>query len=484
MSFSRMHYDLLLVQMVRNPGIMQLATRSLEPSFFSNEKVGGTAAHVVLFDIFKSFYEKFRTAPDQATVMVEAQTLINRYFKDPKDPMVDEIWRGISIFYHTLRLADDKSIKLAQEMIAHISRICVFDTKARAAIEGALSSNQMVGLADVISGYEKDLRGLAGGSSVTGDALDTAPEEFKERIQTGVPWLDARLGDGKGPVRGCGMAVIAKQGHGKSTLGYQILSAQVLAGRHALLAIAEEGLSVDVKRCLRAAVTGVSVTSLAKFRDDYVKAAEHDGLDVVLVQKKVDLQKKYLHVLDLVENPGDMGTISVEVERLKLIGEGPEVIYIDWAGPIANHMMDAAGRTGESREPFVREVGTLTNRLGETGNCLAICAHQMGTEAQKRGPMADNDMTCAMDSKMFTQSMKYCVVINPRDERTGICKFRIPKARNDKPDQWGLIKLDGPHVRFEELVGWVQQGKHFANPSSSRAKLPQEQSKRNNQQTE
>ncbi len=253
-------------------------------------------------------------------------------------------------------------------------------------------------------------------------------------------------------------------------------------GHHSLLVLVESGMEVNVRRNIKACLTGISTLLLEQTNGHIGEAAKLAGFtpdQIELAYQKWRLSETYLHVLDCQQHSG-AGLLAIEAEVAQLVASGrkPAVVYIDWAGLVGNRMMSMSEPYKfEKMEPALKCFGDRMSEMAGRHNLLACCSHQMAAAEYRRGAFAVTDQYCGQDSRGFTQSMKYVIIINQKDKRAPVEQqrqiMRIAKARND-PEQSCVVKHLGPLQRFVEETGWTILNKRFMAPNKPQTALPVE----------
>ncbi len=474
--YSGRHFDILLSQMLRHTSIMELASQHLQASFFQDEAIGGNLAQALMFDVIKKFYEVHRQAPDRAVICTEVEIAVNRMLA-PEDPIRTQVSNHVSTFYEFFKVVDDHSLPMARKIVEHMRRVCVAEMRAKAVVHDALRENRYAdGLAAKLATLENEQKSLLGGATLTGvGSLQLT--DVADRVMTGIPFIDSKFGGGRGPMSGCAFGIIAGQGDGKTTLGVQMCVAQCLMGNPALLVLLEEGFSGSLQRNVRACATGIPTLTWESAQDDPVKVATLSGVSLELIKKKLEMLDKFLEVLDLVADPGGFEKIEAEVARMCMLGKKPLVIYIDWAGLLADYMLsNPTNLPLDSQEAALKKIGDLAASLGARYKTLVVVAQQLAPALIYKGPTFDYNQFCAAGCKGFTQSFKYAAVIGPRDKVSQVQRIRYPKTRNDPPNQSVLVKLRGEIAQFCEAVGYEMIGKIFkpSNAKAASGSLPME----------
>lgn len=456
-----MRFDLLLVHMTRQDSIAELATRTLKGDIIV--RAGAEPSQGLIFDVITRYQTRYNTLPDPAAVETEVVDFLGRH--PSMSTFSEAVHRAIHRFKVSSSIADNRSVPMVRELIQNISREFVFVPKAREVLKSAENTNQFTGLAARLTELEATQRAAAGGLSLS-NLLDSDDIDASgERAQTAIPWLDARFGGGTGVVTGCLIGIIGGQGSGKTTFGLQLAVNQALSGRHSLLALAEEGLSLQVRCKIAGCALGVPWPSIEratpdKFSDKVKATVEALCDDKELAYKKMKNINTYLHVFDMVRQ-GATGSESIiaEIMQLTAAGKKPAFAYVDWAGMIAT---EAAERKKTTKESEIKVLSYDLASFAAKENMNIALAQQMAGAAYQKGPFARNDHYCAEDCRGFAQPMKYVFVINAPDPKSSCSLFIVAKSRDDARGEAFPVRLRGDIPRFDDLSErWELRGRRF-----------------------
>ncbi len=463
--FGEEHYDLLLAQMVRSPTIRDLAVEMIEPRHFTDQRVGGTPVQGIVFSIIKSYAQEHGLAPDGAVFLVELERYLTRYFnsESKRQKVIAQSKRFLAL----IDLTTENSEPLARKVLQHIVESCVFKTAVDEAIHEYKETGALSVLRDNILEVESRQSVMHGGLS-TNHILDLEIEEAGERVSTQLPWLDVRFGKGAGPALGSALGIIAPQGHGKTTLGIQMAVSQALVGRHALLVLAEEGMSLQMRCKIFGCALGLDWTLIEaapppKFVDKVIYAVRDARIDSKTAGRKMAHVSEYLHVLDLVAKnavPDALEVTDGEIQLLRSKGKKPTYVYVDWAGIIAAAREARGGLS--KREELLNLAYGLSNQAARHNSILAV-SHQMSPADERKGPFASHTVYCGAECKQFTEPFKYVFVLNPREPNQGYQIMQVPKSRNDEPPEKCIMQLRGELASFYDMSSkWEIKGKRIA----------------------
>jgi len=473
------HLDILLAQMVRSPTLLESAiSAQLDGRHLVHSEIKGSPAQAVIFRAIVEYYEKHGMAPDEAVIKAEVDYFVDSHVPSPGKK--EEYLKKLGEFICVRKLVTEKSEALARDLIVAIAEICVFRPAAKETLRGAAETGDIDGLGKQILDLEAKQSSVKGGRSHSG-ILDTNLEEAGERVATLIPWIDSCTGNGSGPVNGSAVGIIAPQNGGKTTFGIQLAVAQALGGNHALLVLAEEGMTRSMRNKILGCALGLDYTLFEKNSIDSV--VKNAGIDNQKTARKLSYVDEYLHWLDMVkDNTMHEGAapILAEIGQLRSRGKKPTYVYVDWAGILADAVMQTTKRTKEM------EIQSLSYTLAQEAyrsNCIIAVSQQMAADVVKRGPFNRPDMYCAADCRMFTAPMKYAIAVNKQDPVTGNSLLTWVKSRDDGIlGNHSVMCLRGELAAFYDVSDrFEMKGKRFFAKHSDKRdsnKVPSEHGKK------
>jgi hypothetical protein len=436
------------------------------------------AAHSILYLAIKTHFDTHRICPDNAALHIEVDKFCAMYGAG-RPGLVEEVTSVFAAFKIFKEGVNELSEPIARDVISKIAKQCIHQPAVEELLSSALAQKTVQGLGQQILELEAKVAGIAGGVSKN-NLGEHEPPSQGARVLTEIPWLDARFGDGNGFSLGSLLAILAGQGVGKTSLGIQLGVSQALAQRHSLLVLAEEGLSRAVRRRILAGALGVSTVELEKYEKAKtpISVAIREMPNRAALESRLSALNKYLHVLDIVNNPGDLSSISSEIEAMRLSGKQLTYVYVDWAGPLAEVMLSKGFRGmvfSKKHDALKALAAELALTAARTNTIIAI-SHQMAGAQFKRGPMFENDQYCAADCSTFTEMCKYVLVINPRDPKSGCNWLKVAKARDDAAGAKLIVKLTGELSQFSDVSDkYTQLGNSFRpKMAGSRTGVPKE----------
>lgn len=479
--YNREHIDILLAQMMRSPSVVEATlSAQIEGQYLMDEEIGGVAAQSIAMRIIQRYYRRYNKTPDEPTLLADLNDFLD-HFRDGRRREV--VRKGVNRILAWEKVVDERSEPLVRKMISDIANVCVFRPAMQEVLEDASQSGTMTGLGQKFIELEAKQASVTGGRSFSG-ILSKNLEEVGERVATMIPWIDACTGGGAGPVNGSVIGIIAPQNGGKTTFGIQLAVSQALAGKHALLVLAEEGLTASMRYKIVGCALGIDYTKFEKKSISDVVADESGGSFSKRQQfrQKMAQIEEYLHVLDLVKEnlvPEGIAPIIAEIEQMKSKGQKPSYVYVDWAGIIADAVVQSSGRTKEA------EIQSISFGLAQTAyrtNCIIGISQQMSAETVKRGEFFTPDMYCAADCRMFTAPMKYAIAINKQDKRTGNSLLTWIKSRDDGIlGDTMVVRLRGELAAFHDVSHkFEKRGKNFVTKygKGSEGSVPSEDHKK------
>jgi hypothetical protein len=477
---------------MHEPAFAERAFKHVMAQHLLHDAIGGEYWQAIVFGVLRQHYEQYASAPNAEILTHLVFDSLLKFLPDARDPRCIEILSQLASFLHTRESLVKDSLAVADETLETVCKRAVRDEQALAEIKAAQSGTaDLMDLGQRIQAIRDRFAGVSPSHVISG--VSKTVSEPMERIRTGLTFVDSLFGGGQGPVNASGFGVIAKQGAGKTTLLSQACVNHALLGKPSLFVMTEQGFQPSVKAKVLSCATGISFNTISDYRFDLDAAAKALGWQpeqIEIMHARVDLFDRYFNVLDLVQYPG--GTESVEVELLRLqqkYGVNVGLFAIDWAGPMAEYMRATdRKRFGDSRDLPVRAIADSVASISAKHNTFGMVSQQMAGHLCKKGAYHNHDHYCAQDCSSFTQLLKYCVVINGRDEKLGVDKaghdvqkLRVAKSRDDEPGRTMLVRnIDGAH--FVEATGWEQSGKRWQQKGravQSEHRLPSEDRVRN-----
>lgn len=443
--------------MLRSKSIAEQSFRVLEPEHIRS--AGGRAAHSIIFFALKRYYGQHKLTPDDAAISIEIQDFCDKY-QSSRPEFVEEVNEVFTTFAEFRKRVTAQSEPLALQIVQQIANKFIHRPAVNELLTNALAQESISGISRQLADMEARIAATTGRNSINGVASLDMTDSGGSRVTTGIPWLDSKFGGGTGPVLGTVLGIIAPQGHGKTSLGIQLAVAQALQQRHALLILAEEGLSKAIRRRILACATGIPTPEIEAANDKITDVI--GSRNIVAIREKLAAVDKYLHVVDLVNNAGDLETALNEITTLRLSGRDPTYIYVDWAGPIAAKMRQIGykGMTFKNQYDALKHLGTELSLTAASTNTIIAVSHQMAGNQVKKGWHADVDQYCAMECSTFTEMFKYVLVVSPREKRSGLSWLTIAKSRDDPHATRLIVKLRGELSQFFDVTNDYQ-----TNPS-------------------
>lgn len=467
--------------MLRTPAILAMALKHLKGEFFTLPEVGGTKVQALIFTVIADHVKDHTTAPDMAMLHVYIESALNGLIQD--EAAKEEYLNGLNAFETFAAKVDDRSIKLCQDMIQQLADTCVFEPAAMALISNGAMSTPVDQLDDLICKLQEvsSQRRSTNASDVVNNVMTTKIEDGQREL-SGVSWFDARCGEGRGPVLGTVMGLLAPQGAGKSTSGFEFCISKALLGKPALLALAEEGLSRNVLNKIVARTTGISANEISKVDvsdfNNVIELGKHHGMDIDMLKMKHDMVQKNLHVLDLVANEGGMEEVESTIDSMAMADKKPHTIYIDWAGIMAERIMSVGLRGREFTDIFdaLKALSFAAENLAERHNTFTVFSHQLGSVAAAKGVGYNTTVYDAADCKTWSAPFMYVLTISGMHPKTLLQRARLVKARYEPAGQEAVLKMHGALARFEDMSDKFElRGKNFVSktPKDSKA-MPKE----------
>lgn len=445
--YTTLHFYILLAHIIRSPSVANAAFRELKAAYFTDPQIGGGIEHSVIFAVLQDYHKRYGTAPDLVALQAETDRALQQIFPQ-WNARVADVRAKITTFIGFVHKVDDKSVKLANDVLQHLLSVCLFEPAKREIVQAMPPDlvNKLVAL-------EARAKSTLGQAS-THNVLDCVISDLGgQRIPSGIPFLDAMVGQGAGLVTGSAVGLIAPQSAGKTTTGVMLAVAQALMNRPSVLAFVEEGLTESVQRNIMAATTGISTVLLEKVGGNLDEAIKLAGLNREQVMLRKAAVNANLHVLDLVKEKTGWAGIQNEVDRLCQMGKAPSYTYIDYAEVLATQELQLRGKVPDKDLMFAQlgQISHDVTNLASRTNSLVCISQQMQPELTKKGVSFVYDEYSGKGNRGFTGPFKYVITLSPQCPRTLVQVLRLAKSRNDARHQKCLIRIDGPNARLMDV---------------------------------
>jgi hypothetical protein len=469
--------SIMLAHMMRSQTCTEQALRFIKPQHILHPAIEGEQWQAAVLDAITAHYDTYHTVPDIATLyhtLVHRATVVMGLSKD--DPRFIEVMEKVEAFTGMLKDVSDTTMAVADRTIEWICQEAIRDAEISQAIELARTTpNGLDDLVGNLQSVREKYNGM-GAPKVISDIM-SLPNESIKRTLTGVSFIDGLFGKGRGMATGCGVAILAAQGAGKTTLAIQFCVSKALLGEPTLFIMTESGFQTSVRSKVISCATGIPFDVISDCKFDMRAAAAQVGMtthDVDVMQMKLDLIKTNFNVLDLVAIEGELPLIEQELQKMEQRYGRPAGLWaLDWAGPLADRIQSNSKRKIDARDLPLRMVADAVANMAARFDNLGIVSHQMAPGLLDKGPYHDHLHNCAQDCKSFTANLKYVLTINQRDRKlstekiqSSLQKVGVPKSRDDSPPAPFLVRnVDGAH--FVKADGWKQMGKRWVNEKGS-----------------
>ncbi len=456
MTYTYQHFYVMLATALLDRGFAQQMTDLIKGNHII--AAGGRTDQGLILEAIREHLAAHNAPPDLGWLQAHLESRLDGLMPDPASR--EACLKGLETFSRFAPKVTKASRGECELFLQHIVETTILGPQRADIIQSAMfdsSGSKAREIIEKLQTIDKEShRGTDNGIAVD---LFSVPEDLSgRRRKTGLPWLDSRLGNGLGPVSGCLIGILAPSGGGKTTLGNETAITGALAGQHTVLAMAEEGLTFTVKTRLLSRTTGIPSQMLEQIDFGDIKEVcnmgAQLGLDPDAIAHRITMVRKYLHVIDLVAVDGGLEEITRGVDTIAFdAGEMPRLIYVDWAGHIADRIMSTGfkGRTFEKKHEAILAVVSFCADLATTTNQQVALSQQMLPAAAEGDPTKPTTMYDAADCKMFCGLTKYMINLGGRCKRSAVQLAAITKARDDKAGQTFPLLLDGTTGTFQDV---------------------------------
>jgi hypothetical protein len=358
---------------------------------------------------------------------------------------------GVSELFqsHMLQPMSDAQVGPVLELIQYIHKKYEIDPKLQEIYQQGIDGRSLDSVYEEISGLKK--------SSVAGATWDD-PYSFKKdkrppSFSSGLAWFDGLIGGGF--IHGEAYSLIAPTGGGKSTIVGQLACALAIQGRKVLVWMTEQGFDEHrVKAKYWSVISGVPYETFLEY-----ESPSDIPDDVVSPETKEIVKKTAGSIICL-----DKRHITTMAQLRSIIAsQKPDVVFIDWAGTLADILMQAKDNSFRGDRPLcLRAIANETNTIAKDFKVAAVVLHQLGTHI--KNPFHAATHLDSFECKSFSHSISFGLVLWPRDANN-ITKIACTKSRYGDIHAQVIVRLDGANAKFEHMTGykkgrgkWVPEG--------------------------
>ena len=303
---------------------------------------------------------------------------------------------------------------------------------------------------------------------------DTVVAEDTSRIETGTV-LDI-LHDGRGLYCGFVSLFLGPTSGGKTIMAMDLIARLTATGRKVAFFPTEENLESHPEAMSRlyAAVTGIKVSDWTAAKNDPRRLPP--GVFTEEHKKFMIKCRENLYAFRFNE---DLSWSSLEAQLRDFESEHgnmPDFIILDWAGPLARHMV----QSGECRDEHIALEQVMLNAQSVTRmhpSVGFVVFHQLAADScDKKGIFGSYHETDSQNCKKMAQHAAACYIITPRDEgKTERARLIGPKLRYDVKGREIIVEMDYQRSRFRHMEFWEAKNRSFVDSrsgSSSGFRMP------------
>lgn len=311
-----------------------------------------------------------------------------------------------------------------------------------------------------------DLAGLSSDQQAMAKPLED-PGRFlvrRPRMPFGIRALDLISGGGLAP--GEVMGLLGPTGGGKTVMAVGMACERARRAQHVQLYTYEQRTEGDVMERLCCYMTGLDI---GRFRDKAL--VDLDPGASARLREESARYAKYLSVVDLAQGTRGSGGmdevmsyIDIQAER----GECPGLVIIDWLGSMVqrylafnNLQSDQYRHIGHQ---FIDKLSSHAKKLGYS----AVINHQLRTDAARRRPEVKPNVAEAHEMRAFAYYLDACACLGTLSPDTFVGWLIMDKQRRGACGDV-LVRLDGPHMKFEQAEGFVtdHRGRFISEASTA-----------------
>lgn len=271
-------------------------------------------------------------------------------------------------------------------------------------------------------------------------------------VPTGIKYLDMLTDGGMRP--SCLFGVLAESSGGKTMFGVQYQCEQAMQKKRVLGLFYEQSLEGDISERF--------YTYLLRIENKEIKGRSSDDYSSDLKKRLDEIDRDitpYLGIHDMsgsVRGQGNGGTAEIEALVQRQIRDGckPDVIVIDWLGPMvvkAFAMTNNAGIT-EKREKIDYAMNELC-RLKDAYDLTICVLHQIAPAMiESKTPAHKPDWTVASECKSFGLMTDYVFTFGRKCSKTNCMWINGAKSRS-APKGSRIVRMDATRSRIVDVDG-------------------------------
>lgn len=261
-------------------------------------------------------------------------------------------------------------------------------------------------------------------------------------FSSGLAWFDEIIGGGFMP--GEAYSCLGPTGGGKSTLATRLAVSLAMQGYKVVMILTEQTFAEPrVRAKFWGIITGLPYETFLQYKSE--KDIPPDILSPEVLAKSNIIRKNILcfdrnHVT------------SVEHVRGLARRHRPHVLFLDWAGTLANVIMEnPADPLSKDRHLCLRKIADVMNEIAKECNNCPLVFHQLNPVL--KNPF-DEKITHAdaMECKSFSTNISYALVMWPKDKNNNM-KIKATKSRYGG-HEGSILHLDGPMANFVPMVSY------------------------------
>lgn len=261
-------------------------------------------------------------------------------------------------------------------------------------------------------------------------------------FSSGLAWFDAIIGGGFMP--GEAYSCIGPTGGGKSTLATLLAVCLAIQGYKVMMILTEQSFTeARVRAKFWGVITGLPYESFLQYR------SEEDIPPEILspeIREKVKVIRKNILCFDRSHVTSVQHVVGLARRHR------PQVLFLDWAGTLANVIMENPDDPlSKDRHLCLRKIADVMNDIAKELNNCPFVFHQL--KPNHSNPF-DEKITHkdAMECASFSTNISYALVMWPKDKNNNL-KIKATKTRY-ATNEGAIVHLDGPLATFVPMVSY------------------------------
>ena len=418
---------------------MESASRYVKPVALL-EVMGASKAQVLIFEALMGYWAQYTaTQPEPrilGTLVVGLMGKLVILGADEQKRIVDEFTAIFSSYL--CHPVTNEQLAPVMSLMQWIYKKYEVEPKLQELYQQGLEGKDL----DAIHAELTKLKGTSETDKPPTDPMQIVHSDVPPTFSSGLAWFDQVIGGGFMP--GEAYSILGPTGGGKSTLATLLAVSLAMQGYKVMMILTEQSFSeVRVRAKFWGVITGLPYESFLKY-----KSEEEIPKEILSdeIREKVKLIRKNILCFDRAS------VTSIDHVRGLARRHRPQVLFLDWAGTLANVIMENPDDPlSKDRHLCLRKIADSVNDIAKELNNCPIVFHQLAPTCSGcfDEKISHRD---AMECKSFSTNISYALVMWPKDKNDNM-KIKATKSRY-AGNEGVIVHLDGAKATFSHLVSY------------------------------